>query len=193
VQAKFIDKKIEYDGTQLTSHWALKNFDLQGDSIVAFIGPCNVQREKLVDIVDKKRNQPIFSEEMLHFIAEFFDLDLEKAILRQRILISVIKESLDASRRPSTAHLILARKGDDIFASADGETRKLSVSIATLSPVSTLIHVGLNIKGEKIPVPAISLQELKIDPRNLANQVLQSYTEEIESVRLSRAKVKGVE
>lgn len=193
MQVRFVDRRIEYDGTQLTSHWALKNFDLQGDSMVAFIGPCNVKKENLVDIVDKKRSQPIYSQEMLHFIAEFFDLDLEKAILRQRVLISVIKEILDADIRPDTADLVLIRKGDDIFAAVGEERRKLSVSIATLSPVSTLIHVGLNIKGEKIPVPAISLQELKIDPRNLANQVLQSYTEEIESVRLARAKVKGVE
>ncbi|MFZ3063084.1 MAG: DUF366 family protein [Actinomycetota bacterium] len=191
MQVRFVDRTIEYDGTQLSSHWALKNFDLQGDSIVAFIGPCNVRRQKLVDLVDRKRNQPILSEEMLHFIAEFFDLDLEKAILRQRLLISLIKESLDAIIR--NADLVLVRKGDDIYAQGGGEQmRKLSVSIATLSPVSTLIHVGLNIKSEKAPVPAIGLKKIGIDARILADQILQSFREEIAGVRLARAKVKGV-
>lgn len=193
MKARFVDKRIKYDGTQLSSHWALKNFDLQGDSIVAFIGPCNVQTEKLVDVIDKKRNQAIFSQEMLHFIAEFFDSDLEKAILRQRILISIIKEILDASIPTSAAGWFLVRRGDDIFALAGEEKYKLSVSIATTSPVSTLIHVGLNIKSGKAPVPAIGLEELRINPQNLAEEILRSYTEEITSVHLARAKVKGVQ
>ena len=38
METLFIKDTIEYDGTQLSSHYAYKNFGLAGDSIVAFIG-----------------------------------------------------------------------------------------------------------------------------------------------------------
>ena len=52
---------------------------------------------------------------------------------------------------------IIIRDGDDIMI---GDARKLSVSIATLSRFSGLIHVGININvGEGCPVDAIGLDE----------------------------------
>ena len=34
----FIDNEIKYIGSQLSPHWIYKNFNIQGDSIVAFTG-----------------------------------------------------------------------------------------------------------------------------------------------------------
>ena len=39
----FIDKQINYDGTQLAPHWIYKNFNMIGDMICAFIGEVDVQ------------------------------------------------------------------------------------------------------------------------------------------------------
>lgn len=194
------NNKITYDGSQLCSHWALKHFNLQGDSIVAFIGPCDVKTEKLVDLIDQKRGEPIYSPEMLHFIAEFFDLDLEKTVLRQRLLISVIKEAIDRLLDTKTANKPacrlagrLERVGDDLFVKeADGQ-KKLSVSIATLSPVSGLIHTGLNIKTEGVPVAAAGLAaSLNIDSKKLALTVLTNFSTEMEQIQEATTKVRGV-
>lgn len=186
MKEQFISKSIKYDGRQLASLWAFRNFNLQGDSIVAFRGPCHVELTEMVDLADVKEEAHIYSEEMLHFIVEHFDLDLEKTVTRQRLLIAIIKEQLEEIN----SQVNLVRRGDDLYC---GE-KKLSVSIATLSPVSTLIHVGLNIISDNTPVPAVGLKELGIQSiETFAQLVNQSYLEEIESIYLARCKVRGVD
>lgn len=39
MQELFIKDTMTYDGTQLVSHWAYRNFGLQGDSIVFLRDP----------------------------------------------------------------------------------------------------------------------------------------------------------
>lgn len=176
-----------YDGTQLRPHWALKRFRLQGDSIVCFRGPCRVSLAHMVDLQDVLDEAPIFSPDMLHFIIEHFDNDLVRGVLRQRLLVAIIRDVL-AER----ASFPLLRRGDDLFA----DTRKLSVSIATLSPVSTLIHTGLNITTEGVPVPAVGLFELGWTDRKiseLAVHIAQAYAEEFDAIQLARCKVRGVD
>ena len=182
--AKFISEPIKYTGEQLQSLWALKQFGLQGDSIVAFIGPCDVSAAAMVDIVDRESGLKIYSPKMLHFIVEHFDMDLEKTVFRQRLLVCLLKDELNRRLGKET----IERRGDDLF---DGEY-KLSVSIATLSPVSTLIHVGVNIETEGTPVLTKGLKDYRIEPKELAGQILQKYVQEMESIKLARCKVKGV-
>ncbi|MDD4239045.1 MAG: DUF366 family protein, partial [Desulfotomaculaceae bacterium] len=75
---RFIPETITYNGTQLSSHWAFRSMGLLGDSIVSFQGPCRVMLAEMVDLEDVRKNAPIFSHNMLHFIVEHFDMDLEK-------------------------------------------------------------------------------------------------------------------
>lgn len=181
----FIPETIEYTGAQLRSHWAERNFGIQGDSIVAFIGPCRVAREYMVDLEDLQAEAQIVSKNMLHFIVEHFERDLEKAICRQRLLVSLVQQEINSR---SQAHRVI-RRGDDLFLG----DRKLSVSIATHSPVSTLIHLGLNIDPEGAPVPAVGLAELGVGPRPLAEAVLAAYVQEVEEIRLAQFKVRETE
>ena len=58
----FIEKKIDYDGTQIESLWGLRNFNIQGDSIIAFTGGCNISFENMVDIIDLTQKTKIYSE-----------------------------------------------------------------------------------------------------------------------------------
>jgi len=185
MKEKFITQKIKYDGLQLSSLWAFRNFDLQGDSIVSFRGPCHVELTEMVDLADVKEAAHIYSEEMLHFIVEHFDLDLEKAVTRQRLLIAIIKEQLEKV----VQNVKLQRRGDDLYW---GE-KKLSVSIATLSPVSSLIHIGLNVISDNTPVLTVGLKELGVESiDDFAQLVTRSYVEEVESIYLARCKVRGV-
>ena len=72
--------------------------------------------------------------------------------------------------------------------------RKLSVSIATKSITSVLIHTGLNILSEGAPVKASGLKsELGIDNiKEFAQTVMQRYADEIEDIILAGTKVRGV-
>jgi len=179
-----VEAETAYDGSQLSSLWAYRNYGLQGDSIVAFSGPCKVTLDKMVDMADVLAGDFIYSENMLHFIVEHFDLDLEKTVTRQRLLIAIISELI----REKTGTGV-NRRGDDLFL----DDRKLSVSIATLSPVSTMIHTGLNLSSRNTPVPAVSLPEIGItDTVEFANDVMEKYTAEIDGISMARCKVRGV-
>lgn len=184
MKTKYIDEEIKYIGSQLAPHWIYKNFKLQGDAIVAFTGECKVDLTEMVDIEDVINNEPIYSKYMLSFITEQFGVDLSEGVFRQRMLICIIKELLEKRG------IFVVRNGDDLM--IDG--RKLSVSIATKSINSVLIHTGLNILSEGAPVKASGLtSELGItDIKDFALEVMEKYSEELEDINYACTKVRGV-
>lgn len=184
MQTKLIEKEIKYIGSQLQPHWIYKNFKIQGDAIVAFIGECEVKLTEMVDIEDVINNEPIYSKYMLSFITEQFNINLVEGVFRQRLLICIIKELLEKRG------IFVVRNGDDLMI----EGKKLSVSIATKSTTSILIHTGLNIESEGAPVKASGLtSELGItDIRAFAQEVMTAYAEELKDIELASTKVRGV-
>lgn len=189
------NQKLKYDGTQLSSLFAYRNFSVQGDSILGFRGECEVLLEEMVDLADVKEKAFIYSTDMIHFIVEFFVLDLEKAVLYQRTLTAIVKETLETllasnevNESASGKLIPIVRKGDDLYI----DKKKLSVSIATLSPVSSMIHFGINVSSDKTPVPTLGLQDLGIEANSFAIEVLDRFATEVESIYMAKCKVRGV-
>ena len=184
MQTKFIDNEIKYEGWQLSPHWIYKNFNIQGDAVVAFIGECEVKLTEMVDIEDVINNEPIYSKSMLSFISEQFNIGLVEGVLRQRLLISTIKEVLESRG------FNIRRDGDDLFY----DNKKLTVSIATKSTTSVLIHTGVNIISTGAPVKASGLKEdLGInDIKEFAAEVMNRYSDELYDIILASTKVRGV-
>ena len=184
MKTKFIDDEIKYIGSQLAPHWIYKNFKLQGDAIVAFVGECKVNLTEMVDIEDVINNEPIYSKSMLSFITEQFGISLSEGVFRQRLLMCIIKELLEKRG------VFVLRNGDDLI--IDG--KKLSVSIATKSITSVLIHTGLNIISEGAPVKASGLtSDLGIsDIKTFATDVMKMYSDELEDIKSACTKVRGV-
>ena len=180
----FIDNEIKYIGSQLQPHWIYKNFNIQGDAIVAFCGECDVHLSEMVDIEDVINNEPIYSKYMLSFITEQFNVELVEGVFRQRLLICVIKEALE------NRGFTVKRDGDDLFIN----NKKLSVSIATKSLTSVLIHTGLNILSDDAPIPVSALKsDLNIeDVKGFALEIMEKYSQEIENIKLASTKVRGV-
>jgi hypothetical protein len=183
VHTHFAEHEIAYTGAELRSGWLRETFGLEGDAIAAFIGPCDVAPEHMVDLEDLAAGAKIWSRRMLHFIAEHADADLERAALRQRLLVVVTDECLRARGCAG-----LRRSGDDLF----WQGRKLSVSIATTSPTSGLIHLGLNVVAQGAPVPAAELSELGVDAGELAEAVMAAYAAEVESIAAAQRKARPV-
>ena len=171
-----------YDGSQLRSGWIAQTFGLSGEAIVAFTGPCEVAPEHMLDLEDLESGEGIRAALMLHFIIEHPGLDLPLAVARQRLLAALVGEIL--TREFGVAGL--TRSGDDLYA---GE-RKLTISIAALSPTSGLIHFALNIDPTGAPVPAIGLRELGVDEQALADRVQEAYAQEIASCEHAAGKVR---
>lgn len=180
----YIDKEIKYIGSQLSPHWIYKNFKIQGDAIVAFCGECEVKLTEMVDIEDVINNEPIYSKYMLSFISEQFNINLVEGVFRQRLLICCIKEALE------NRGFKVKRNGDDLFIN----DKKLSVSIATKSTTSILIHTGLNILSDGAPIPVSALEsDLGIkDIKKFADEIMINYKNEINDIIMASTKVRGV-
>lgn len=185
MHTKFIEQEIKYTGEELAPHWIYKKFHLQGDAIVAFRGECDVNLTEMVDIEDVINNEPIYSKFMLSFIVEHFNIGLIEGVGRQRLLICIIKEVLENKLKSSYD---IIRSGDDLFVNG----KKLSVSIATKSLTSVLIHVGINIDPTGAPIDAIGLDLLKIcDIKEFAQVIMLKYSQEIDDIILASTKVTG--
>ena len=141
---------------------------------------------EMVDLEDRFQAARIEAKEMLHFLGEWFDGDLNLAIARQRLLIAGFGERLGALL-PAGRRLL--RKGNDLYVLGEGEPAKLSVSIVTATPVSTLFHFGVNVDASGAPVRAIGLKELGVDVDALAESTLSLWSEEWTGMEKARCKV----
>ncbi|MEK7689655.1 MAG: DUF366 family protein, partial [Bdellovibrionota bacterium] len=146
----------------------------------AYIGPCRVATDHLVDWEDRIKGDRIEAKWMLHIQGEFFGPRLREAVLLQRLLVASVAESLNDRR--------ISRRGNDLFAL----DRKLSVSIVTASPVSCLLHLGINIDPEGAPVPAVGLTELGLMPETWLPALLDRVASEFQQMDWACAKVRPV-
>ncbi len=179
----FSQENITYDGKQLSAHFAYRRFGICGHSCVGFIGPCHVNTSELVDLEDALAHDFIQAKSMLHFITEIFINDLNLMIAYQRLMVTCLADELHTLLTDKT----IRRDGDDIFI----DDRKFTVSIASLSAVSSLIHLGINIDPTGAPdhVTAIGTEELEISAPALATSVLNRFKHELSSLAKARAKV----
>jgi hypothetical protein len=179
---RLLDETIPYLGTELRSGWVREHTGLAGDAAAAFIGPCDVPTENLVDLDDAREGEFIRALSMAHVIVEHPGCSLEAGVLRQRLLVAILGEVLAGAGR------LAQRDGDDLY--YDG--RKLTVSIAAPSSASCLIHLGINVDPGGAPVPAVGLGEMGLDARTVLNELLTRYARELETAAHATTKVRTV-
>ena len=192
MKTKFLDHEQAYDGSQLRSLWNYLEHGLMGDSTIAFVGPCDVSVDHMVDGEDLRANDQIRGDKMLHFICEIFHQSLFSAVALQRLFASMVRDewvkSVENTRNHSLPAAELRRSGDDLYAG----DRKFSISIATQSPVSVLIHFAVNITNQGTPVETCSLEDWSIDPQVFGETILKRWSKEYASLLEATVKVRWV-
>ncbi len=182
---------VEYTGMELRPLFNYNVTKIKGDSAIMFISGMNVPTSHMVDMEDVIADDFIYSPLAVNIICEIFNIGIETAVLYQRLLMRCLFDSL----QPYIPLLILS--GDDLFVADDSIMKKLSVSIATVSPVSGLIHCGLNIKQPAISIPTVGLEEL-LETNDLKEIVhviegaLRTFKHEVESIKSAAVKVRPV-
>jgi hypothetical protein len=184
IQTRLIAEPLTYFGPELRPHFILSKWNIEDSALVAFRGPCDVKTDHLVDWEDRLANDCIRAKEMVHFLGEFFGASLKEGIWIQRLLVSEIGTEL------VKLGISAIRDGDDLFI----EGKKLSVSIVTVSPVSVLLHLGINIDSEGAPVAATGLKNHLNDAKvkTLIETVLAHFETEFKSVHRASVKVRPV-
>ncbi|MBL8729787.1 MAG: DUF366 family protein [Planctomycetes bacterium] len=183
MKTHWIDAPLAYDGSQLRAHWVLARTGIAGDALVAFRGPCRVAAAEMADLADLD-GPGIAGDDMVHVVWEEFTApDLLLAVHRQRLLAAQAAEVLHAM---SPAAMV-RRDGDDLWVG----TGKLSISIATVTPVSSLLHFAVNASAGGAPVPTADLRQLGVEPRAFADALLERAAAEQDSIAIARAKVRA--
>jgi len=101
----------------------------------------------------------------------------------QRLLASLAKDSIEELSGEK-----ILREGDDLY----WNEGKLSISIATQSPVATMIHFAVHITHENTPVKTASLEDLNIDPIQFAKNLMDNFAEEVKSMQVATEKVRPI-
>ncbi|MDP8221939.1 MAG: DUF366 family protein [Candidatus Lernaella stagnicola] len=204
-----------YDASQLRSLYAFENFGVQGDSILGWIAPTEITVEKLIDRDDAVHDRPIFAASQVHYVVEMFGIDLTTAVLAQRLLNGWMARGARWMKSPDVA-CDVELSGNDVYCLFPAEIefdkgedmtqfvlsgrfhysipgcKKLSVSIATASPVSCLIHAGINVSTEGTPVQTAALDMLGIDPVAYGEWVAENFAKDYEKVLAATTKVRWV-
>jgi uncharacterized protein len=184
LKTKWLAQKEKYDGSQLQSLFAYLEHEIMGDSCVAWRGSCDVSLEHMVDGEDLLEEAKICGSDMIHFIMEIFDRELMSGVLLQRLMASIVKDVLQ--ELAPKFHLV--RIGDDLYLGQ----KKLSISIATKSPTSTLVHFAVNVSTKGTPVPTVGLSDLKVDVKKFAHLCLTRLELEYVSSLNATRKVRWV-
>ena len=105
------------------------------------------------------------------------------AVHRQRLLAAQAAEFLQETAHPP----ILERRGDDLYVG----NRKLSISVATCTPVSTLIHFAVNVTTAGTPVPTVGLADLGVEPAAFGTALLERVSAEQGTIEEARARARA--
>ena len=194
IVTKFISEEITYTGEELRPLYAYSEHKIRGDSLIAFVGPCKVGPVGMVDVEDIVQKDWITSDKMLHFILEIFQtpVDLEKSRMWQLLLCRNVCDTLNDQYG--------GMKRDDIFLVGDDlfvEDGKLSVSIATVSQVSLLVHFAMNVTDSGTPKDRLKIGSLEnvspnIDLEQLSQLIFAQFKLTYEDVRGALDKVRSV-
>ena len=183
MNVRWLTEAIPYDGSQLRPHWILRRTGIVGDAAVGWRGPCRIADDEMADLEDLLAGATIAGDDMVHIVWEMFDSrDLTTATTRQRLLAAMAGEQLAAAG----STVAIRRSGDDLYAGAG----KLSISVATKSGVSSLIHFAVNATPAGVPVRAASLQELDIEPDAFGESLLARLQDEVAGIARARCRVR---
>lgn len=177
----FVDNQADYSGNLFEPQWIYKNFDIESDSIVAFIGNLEIAHHNT--LLNENQFDLFNPGIMLHFLIEHFDNNLEIAVYRKRMFIVSIKEEIEKYG------IDLTRIGSDLYF----HKRKLSTAIAISSTVSVLLYTAINLHKEDEPIKTWGLRELGIeDIKSFAQNIMLRYKKELEGIYEERCRVRGI-
>lgn len=185
MKSHWLETPLNYDGTQLRPLFSYMNYRLDGPSVLGFRGACKVDFAHMIDGEDLREQSAIEGSDMVHFIVEFFHSNLLSAVAFQRLIASLAGTTVDDL---TGGRIRLRREGDDLYL---GEA-KFSISIATVSPVSQLIHFAVNVSTKGTPVKTCALEDFGITPEVFGRTMIAKISHEFASIWAATEKVRPV-
>ena len=185
MEALWLKKSFQYDGSQLKPLHNYLEYGVLGDSVVSWRGACDIPFEHMIDGEDLKESAQISGDDMIHLVLEMFDMPLVAAVAFQRLIGELLLADL---KKQSDLAQSMVRKGDDLYL----DSKKFNISIATCSATSSLIHFGFNCRNSGTPVETCALEDFGIsDPESFAQSFMESVVTEFKAIKRATMKVRS--
>ncbi len=194
----WLSEEYKYDGSQLCPLNNYLKHGVLGDSVVSWAGACELEPQNIIDGEDLRSGARIAGDFMLHFVLELFQYPISGAVALQRLMGEILMDQIQGNsdkklRSGNPEHMRLAgfglkRMGDDIYQGR----KKLNISIATCSGLSSLIHFGVNITNKGTPVPTCCLNDFGItDEKSFAMSFMEAIKGEFMGMKRAQMKVRS--
>jgi len=161
----YLEKEIEFTTALLNPKW-LKNYNIKDDGILAFLGPAHI---KVPALTKEKPATEINCKKMLHFIVQYQKINTQTLLLLQHQLLNSIINYLGPTYTKHQNKIYFLNL-------------PISVSMLKYSKSTSLIYVGLYIDSTGLNFHVLDLHKLNISPKELALQVSQFYTKEVNEI-----------
>ena len=168
MQSYYIEKITDFHEKNLHSNWARTQFDIQDDCIIAFSGAYKPLKHPSLPGSKKKVNPKIF-DFMLQFFVKHKRLSFREAETRRRLLIEFMKTELGDTFFSLNGHIL-------------HHQNQLSISSIHSNLRASLFHIAFFIHPLPKDLHILSLDQLDIDPKAFALQVVKRYCEEIKLI-----------
>lgn len=185
MKSLWLETKLDYDGTQLRPLYSYMNHRLDGPSVLGFRGACQVDFAHMIDGEDLREQSAIAGSDMVHLIVEFFHANLLSAVALQRLIASLAATTVEDL---SGGKVRLRREGDDLYL----DDAKFSISIATVSAVSQLVHFAVNVSQKGTPVKTCALEDWGLNPEVFGRTLIAKVAFEFDSMWAATEKVRPV-
>lgn len=182
---KWLETKLDYDGSQLRPLFNYLGHGLEGSSVLGFRGACNVSFAHMIDGEDLRDQSAIAGSDMVHVLVEFFHQNLFSAVAFQRLIADIAASIVYELTQEKVR---LRRDGDDLYFFE----AKFSISIATKSAVSELIHFAVNVSQKGTPVKTCGLEDFGIHPEVFGRTLIARVAHEFDSCLRATEKVRPV-
>lgn len=156
----FIDYPTEYDLSYLKSGWAKKNFNIEADSILAFLGPLKGNAKSSIPATQLAYFSE--AEKVLHLVTEHRRLSKREMILRRHIFLEIISKSIGNESSIVDNNIVVFNQ-------------QLSISHLASNLRASMFHIAILISNDDNCSDFLSLSQLDLNPKHFAIAVMQKY------------------
>jgi len=159
MKSYFLEKGPELIGFFPQYHWAKEDFEIEGDSILAFIAPNkNIQ-------FYRSSPSPHPDKESIHFMIEIFDITEREFALFQRLFATLVI---------THAKIPLFRKGAEVYL----QTTQLSTTKSYFRQISSFFYMSIPL------IPSKKMDPLwYYDLKNLTITIMQAFSQELKEIK----------
>ena len=166
----YLDYPINYDASQLKSGWAKRNFQIENDSMLAFLGSYKPKKNEQLPANTHKN----LTQTMLQIVVEHRRIGDREMLLRRHIFMEIICKTIENNSYTKDGNVFLNQK-------------QVTISQVASNLRASMFHLAFFLRNDLEDPSLLALDQLDFDPKSFAIKIMQSYCRSINELCNKRA------